>query len=242
MKNQADNRKNNIKRSLESHNIMMNFFQVGDFFQLTHYFPTNSIENISPSVFQILGFELEKLTLESFTALFHPDDFINYIDCENTATFFLLQLPPEKIHKYKISHDFRIQKSDGNYLRFLQQTMAVETTDNGGIIRTMVVYTDITHLKTSNKSSLSFIGIDGEPSYIDVPILKNEFYETQNILTKREREILNYLINGYSSKQIAEALFISEFTVGTHRKKILSKTGCTSTPELIVKAVDKGWV
>lgn len=53
------------------------------------------------------------------------------------------------------------------------------------------------------------------------------------LLTDREREILKLIAREYANKQIAEALFISERTVETHRKNIFRKTGTSSLVGLI---------
>lgn len=53
------------------------------------------------------------------------------------------------------------------------------------------------------------------------------------LLTDREREILTLIAKEYNNKQIAEALFISERTVETHRKNIFRKTGTGSLVGLI---------
>jgi len=58
------------------------------------------------------------------------------------------------------------------------------------------------------------------------------FKEKYN-LTDREIEIINYLITGKSSKQIADELFITKYTVDSHRKHILEKTKFHSTAELV---------
>ncbi len=44
-------------------------------------------------------------------------------------------------------------------------------------------------------------------------------------LTRREKEISSLVAAGLSSKQIAEVLCISEYTVSNHRKSILKKKG-----------------
>ena len=44
-------------------------------------------------------------------------------------------------------------------------------------------------------------------------------------LTKREKEILQYIADGMRSTQIAEKLSISEYTVANHRKNIIKKKG-----------------
>lgn len=48
------------------------------------------------------------------------------------------------------------------------------------------------------------------------------------LLTEREREILKLIAREYTNKDIAEALFISERTVETHRKNIFRKTKTNS--------------
>ncbi len=62
--------------------------------------------------------------------------------------------------------------------------------------------------------------------------LSNQFMKKYS-LTDREVEILNYLISGKSSKQIADELFITKHTVDAHRKHILEKTKFNSTAELV---------
>ena len=56
-------------------------------------------------------------------------------------------------------------------------------------------------------------------------------------LTTREREILRLVAEEKSNQAIAEALFISERTVETHRKNILTKTNCKSVVGLIQYAI-----
>lgn len=57
--------------------------------------------------------------------------------------------------------------------------------------------------------------------------------EERGALTAREVEILRLISKEYSSRQIAEILFISERTVETHRKNILKKTGASNLVGLI---------
>jgi len=52
-------------------------------------------------------------------------------------------------------------------------------------------------------------------------------------LTKREKEILELICEGMSNRRIAKELYISDHTVGVHRKHIMKKIGVTSTADLI---------
>lgn len=61
-------------------------------------------------------------------------------------------------------------------------------------------------------------------------------------LSEREMEVLMHLAQGKSTKEIAEALFLSPHTVYTHRKNILKKLSCKSAAEVINYAYSQGLV
>jgi two-component system, NarL family, response regulator NreC len=58
-----------------------------------------------------------------------------------------------------------------------------------------------------------------------------------DLLSEREREILQLVAEGHSSKAVAELLSISPATVETHRAHILQKLDVHSTAELVLFAV-----
>lgn len=59
-------------------------------------------------------------------------------------------------------------------------------------------------------------------------------------LSAREREILQMIAEGRSTKKIADSLFISVKTVESHRKKIMDKTGVKTVAELTKYAIRLG--
>lgn len=64
--------------------------------------------------------------------------------------------------------------------------------------------------------------------------------DSYELLTPREREVLQLVAEGKSSKDIANGLNLSVYTVETHRAKIMQKLNLKSVPELILYAVRKG--
>lgn len=64
--------------------------------------------------------------------------------------------------------------------------------------------------------------------------------EVKVVLTPREIEILKLVCEELSSSEIAERLFISSHTAETHRKNILSKTGCKNSVGLVRYAIENG--
>jgi DNA-binding NarL/FixJ family response regulator len=64
--------------------------------------------------------------------------------------------------------------------------------------------------------------------------------DRHDLLSDREREILQMIAEGRSNKEVANLLHISLTTVETHRGHILQKLDLHSIPELILYAVRKG--
>ncbi len=62
-----------------------------------------------------------------------------------------------------------------------------------------------------------------------------------DLLTSREREVLQLLAEGRSNRDIAEELSISIKTVESHRSNIMNKLEVSSKAELIKYALRKGW-
>ncbi len=61
-----------------------------------------------------------------------------------------------------------------------------------------------------------------------------------SVLTPREREVLQLMAEGKSTKQIADRLHVSIKTIETHRQQIMTKLGIHSVAELTKYAVREG--
>jgi RNA polymerase sigma factor (sigma-70 family) len=64
--------------------------------------------------------------------------------------------------------------------------------------------------------------------------------DSYDLLTPREREILQMVAEGKSNKEVAAVLNISVYTVETHRSNTMEKLKLKGLPELILYAVRKG--
>lgn len=64
--------------------------------------------------------------------------------------------------------------------------------------------------------------------------------DSYELLTSREREILQSMAEGKTTKEIAAGLNLSAYTVDTHRSNIMRKLNANSLAELILYAVRKG--
>jgi DNA-binding NarL/FixJ family response regulator len=63
-----------------------------------------------------------------------------------------------------------------------------------------------------------------------------------DLLTPRERQVLQLVAEGKSNKEVAQLLNLSVYTVETHRSNIMEKLNLHGVPELILYAVRKGLI
>ena len=63
--------------------------------------------------------------------------------------------------------------------------------------------------------------------------------DSYDLLTEREREVLQLLAEGKSNKETAAVLNLSPYTIDTHRTNLMQKLGLHNTAELVLFAVRK---
>lgn len=88
--------------------------------------------------------------------------------------------------------------------------------------------------KTFFTAKVAQIVLDG---YLDKKAKKAEQESPQTRLTPRQREIVQLLAEGKSSKEVAVALGLSVKTAETHRANIMKRLDCHSVSELVRYAV-----
>ncbi len=71
-------------------------------------------------------------------------------------------------------------------------------------------------------------------------VAKREVEDSYDLLTPREKEVLQLVAEGRTNKEVANILKLSLYTVESHRGNILEKLNLHSVPELILYAVRKG--
>jgi len=68
-----------------------------------------------------------------------------------------------------------------------------------------------------------------------INLSEREVFMNKGILTKREKEIFNLLINNFSTKEIALKLFISEKTVRNHISNTIQKLGVKNRAQAVIE-------
>jgi DNA-binding NarL/FixJ family response regulator len=90
-------------------------------------------------------------------------------------------------------------------------------------------------IHTVTGGGIFFSGEAGEALKEHQKSLTNQLPE----LSPREKEILGLIAEGYTNPQIAEKIFLSSFTVDSHRKNLLAKLNVKNTASLIRLAVER---
>lgn len=231
---------NELKLQLEFHKRLLSIFQVGSYYYLVFNIYQGAIEFISDGVLDVLGYEPHEVNTGFLMSKIHPEDKSYFLNFEYRITAFFKPLPFDKIKNYKVQYDYRIKAKNNKYVRILHQAVQIDY-DGNNFYRTLCLQTDITHIKQNGIPCFSIIGLDGEPSYYNIQDV-DVFTRSYDLFTKREREILKYIVEGKNSNEIANELFISLHTVNTHRKNILSKADVKTPVDLVRKAINEGWL
>lgn len=209
-------------------------FNVGPFYFYLFDVRNGRFRYISSAITRVLGFDPNAVTVDFFMSRIHPEDRPIFLNNETQVVQFFRNLPIDKISKYKVSYDYRVIDAAGRHKRILQQVVTIDHDAAGNVLMTLGVHTDISFMGKADRSTLSFIGLDDEPSYNDVKVAP-VYQKPVERFTKREKEIMECLLNGDKTADIAKKLNISKYTVDTHRRNILAKTNAKTTHELAVK-------
>lgn len=207
---------------------IIDIISVGDYFIYIVNPFLGKFEYVSDQVQNVLGYTTTEFDLDLFIKIAHPKDLPHVFEIQKKFTEFNRNnILSEKL-QYKYCYDFRAKHKDGNYRQLYVQHFYLELSENLNPLRTFCFLSDITHIKNGGIPKLNIFKLGDRL----VRIL-NENQENKIVLTNKESDIFEYLIKGFTSQDIAEALGISKHTVDTHRRNILKKNNCGNTSELL---------
>ncbi|MGE7778222.1 LuxR C-terminal-related transcriptional regulator [Chitinophaga sp. NPDC101104] len=229
-----------LQAQIETHKRLFNIFQAGSYFFLLFDIYNGEIAEVSPGLFDVLGYTQGELNMEEYVNKIHPEDMPFFLKFEQHLFNFYHGLTVDQIGQYKVQYDLRIKKKNGNYARILIQYIIVNHHGHD-LKHSFHLHTDITHIKNEGEPHFSVIGLNGLPSYYDIQKTITSS-SSKSLFTAREREILKGVVEGKSSQQLAGELFVSIHTINSHRKNILAKGNVKTPLELVRKAIIEGWI
>jgi len=226
-------------------------FAPGDSYFYILNFHDLSLDYISESVERIVDIAHTEVSISDLLASALPEE-LKKIEKKEILIdqFFNKYLSKEELSSYKAVHCYRIKDKNDNLKTMLLQTMVLTQDEEGNIQHVLTIHSDISHLKIMSTSNVSFIHLSNGTSFynlnpkkgFDIKTVTSSETLLYDELTKREREVVQYLAKGYDANYIANQLFLSIHTVRTHKKNILRKTQCSNGAELVAKCLMSGLI
>lgn len=162
---------------------------------------------------------------------YHPEDLSEVLVLQKMAAEQLLELTFEERKTFELQFVFRWLTSDEKTYRWIFTTLRPFIFDQAGNVMVDVLY-------SSALNGVHREEFDWSMSWMKngkLMVRKDTLLPAADLsrLTAAEKNILRYLRSGMSSKEIAEQLNVSKFTVDTHRRNLLAKTGAKNSAELM---------
>lgn len=158
---------------------------------------------------------------------------------------FSSEYPFEKNRHLVFSRNNRLKTRDGDSANLLQRFCFIIDPLIKNPVGVIGSVTDITHFKRDNLITQTIEEIDSDnPGSPKKLLFKKTYFldEGKAALTKKELEVLRWICEGLSSKQIAYKMQVSIFTIHNHRKNMLQKTECKNAAELLHYAINRGFL
>jgi len=220
------------KLMLELEEIMQEnnqFFYIADLIQM-------KVIYTSKRSTLMIGIDPAEVNPYHFMEALHPDDLQRY----NLARAKVIKTGQEIFIAGKgdslVSTNVKLRAPGGGYSNILIQSYSFYASNPYKTVFYFKLHTNIDWCKKIKNGFHYYLGTD--LSYFRYPDM--ELLNTGNIFSDREFEIIKLIAHSLSTEQIAEKLFLSPYTVNTHRGNILQKSGKANISELIYELMEKG--
>lgn len=126
----------------------------------------------------------------------------------------------------------KMKRKNGEKARTLQRYIPLEISPSGHVDICIATGEDIIHLLKSDFFWVR-IACEGDVPYRFFYSSVDKKTHYNDIISEREKDILQLISKGLESKEIAQELFISINTVDNHRRNAIARTGARDTTALI---------
>lgn len=151
---------------------------------------------------------------EEIFRIIHPDDLAEKHLQELCFYHFVKRQPKKKRTDYYLISKLRMKSKAGSYISVLHRIFYVSMPANDTLWLALCLYSPLAFDIPAKCMIVN--SIDGHATEL-------EEHNNDKILSMREKQVLKLINKGLMSKEIAEMLSISIYTVNRHRQEILSK-------------------
>ncbi|HEY2582736.1 MAG TPA: helix-turn-helix transcriptional regulator [Mucilaginibacter sp.] len=198
----------------------------------------------SNGVKNLIGYDIDRFlnnTIDTVLDIYDKDH-LRLLDKEIFPDRFRLlnTIPANEHPNYIFNYNFKLRNKRGEYVNLLQRNCFIKSDVNGNPLLSYGIITNIEHYKNENPVIDVIEKINDTGGFGGTAVISKKHYYLNGedrFFTKREKELLLWLIDGLSSKQIADKLFISEYTVINHKRNMMMKCNANNTAELVGFAI-----
>ena len=230
------------QQALKASNQQLDFALAGSALGLWDCDLSNSQVSYDQRWCSIVGYHVEEIepSLETWQALIHPDDRSHVDDAIHAHLRGETEL-------YQTEH--RLKHKSGHWVWVLAKGKIVTRDPNGNPVRVTGTHVDISAQKRLSSEGLDLLRrvelLMHDVAHHVAPTPRAPANSQSNAssstalstLTRRQREILALVSQGFRSSEIAEQLNIATATVVTHRRDMMRKLGTRTSAELARYAI-----
>lgn len=151
-------------------------------------------------------------------------------------------IPPAEHPRYIFSHNFKFRSKKGELKRLIQRSCFIKSNQDGSPLLALGMVINTEHFQKDNAIT-DIVEILSPKDDAPTEIVQKHIYflnEEEKLFTKREKEVLLWIAEGLTSKQIAAKMYVSEHTVINHRRNMMEKTNSQRVSDLLVFAIKNG--
>ncbi|HRJ31030.1 MAG TPA: LuxR C-terminal-related transcriptional regulator [Cyclobacteriaceae bacterium] len=224
---------------IDTFSIGRYFWFIADTVSFTHVEAGGALEEMLP-------LQLHEFVNAPAQVLFqhiHPEDGEKMFAFSKYYAMHCSNLLEDERKHIRTSIFIRLKNKQGEFYWALIQYLDAVFNEAGQLVYMLTLVTDVSHVKQGGVASMTLLDLRDSTSRMYLCFngeAKESTYQELPKISTREREVLKLLTKGLSSKQISDALSISQKTVDNHRQSLLRKTGSKSTAEVVAFAMDYG--
>jgi len=206
---------------------------------------TFSIPYVSQTSVQVSGYSPKEWNDKGIS--FFADNYCQ-ADVKNAEYFFKQimehhnSLPIITRKDYTYISTYRFFHKNGYFVWFQNRAVFRFNDSKGKVLSMIMLITSIDTIKTDDSTSLQIIHVHPQTGVNTVEKTETVQSSTLANFNNSERQILTLLSYGKDNGEIAKELNLSEHTVKDYRKKMLKKTWCSNTVELLYFALRNGLI
>ena len=207
------------------------YFSIFNFIDFKKEFST-------PNTLEIFGVTEEahrEHGTELLFSLFDKEHANGIIKTNELIKTFLIDVKDEKdVLDFSFTYcGLKYHHSQKGVIKLLWKSKVIETSKIAKPIRNLSTFQDITSMMKGDFYWFRAIFISSKRSYYMTYRSDTQEISKKDILSIREKQILQCIVEGKETEEIAQALFISKTTINNHRQNMLNKLGARDTTSLI---------